>query len=180
MGAHTSLVTAISSALYPFVLTAWAVLSKRGVLKTSLPPLSLGTASKALILIMVAALAAKAAYEGGMDTMPRYNKKKAKRILICFFLGFFVFPLPEVFPQIYWLTHSLWHCFMAIGYDALYTELLSQQEELERKRMVAVEERRWRQQQGRKRRRNALVLVHAVLMHDQRQQQQQDLGLKNE
>lgn len=37
-----------------------------------------------------------------------------------FVLGFVAFPMPEIFPKLYWLFHSLWHVLLAAGYYELY------------------------------------------------------------
>lgn len=34
-----------------------------------------------------------------------------------------------IFSGIYWLTHSLWHCFLSAGYVLLYEELLEAEQE---------------------------------------------------
>ena len=98
---------------------SWAFLSNR----YSTPPLTLGAASKVLALVMLSALATKFAVEGAA-TLPPLCRRRAKRTLAFFFLGFFFFPIPEVYPQLYWLFHSLWHVFLAAAYYSLYGGLL--------------------------------------------------------
>lgn len=83
---------------------------------------------------MLAALAAKFAVEGP-QTMPTYCPKRGKTSLLCFFLAFVVFPLPEIFPRLYWLSHSLWHCLIGAGYYILYSELLDEQRQSKAKKL---------------------------------------------
>jgi hypothetical protein len=87
---------------------------------------------------MLSGIAAKVAFEGA-TTFPQYSKPRGKKALFYFFAGFVCFPLPELYPPIYWLAHSLWHCFLAAGYSLLYEELLEtrQQAALEAKRKEA-------------------------------------------
>jgi hypothetical protein len=135
IGAHTSFVTLIYNSVFPCLLLAWSFLSKRA---PGLPPLTFGLASKALFLVMLAGLAAKVTFEGAA-TFPVYSKPRGKKVLLFFFLGFICFPLPELYPSLYCIAHSLWHCFLAAGYILLYEELLEarQQASLESKRKAA-------------------------------------------
>jgi hypothetical protein len=135
VGAHTSVVKTIYNAVFPCLLIGWAFLSKRA---HRWPPLTFGAASKALFLVMLSGLAAKVAFEGA-TTFPVYSKPRGKKAFLFFFLAFVFFPLPELFPSIYCLAHSLWHCFLAAGYSLLYEELLEARQEaaLEAKRKQA-------------------------------------------
>ena len=137
VGAHTSVVTTICNQLFPCLLMAWAFLSKRG---EGWPPLTLGSASQTLFLVMIAGLAAKAAFEGAA-TLPSYSKSRGTKAALFFFLGFVCFPLPELAPSFYWLAHSLWHLFLAAGYSLLYEELLDQGAALEAKQRAAMVKR---------------------------------------
>lgn len=139
VGAHTSLVSGICNAVFPFLLMGWAFVSKRS---DGWPPLTLGSASRTLVLVMLAGLASKVAFEGA-NTMPKLPKKTGRQVLLYFFLGFICFPMPEIYPSSYWLMHSLWHVFLAAGYGLLYEELLhaQQQAELEERRQEAARKR---------------------------------------
>ncbi|KAG7675003.1 hypothetical protein Ndes2526B_g07852 [Nannochloris sp. 'desiccata'] len=135
VGAHTSIVSLIYNSVFPCLLIGWAFLSKRA---QGWPPLTFGAASKALFLVMLSGLAAKVAFEGA-TTFPLYAKQRGKKALLFFFLGFVCFPLPELYPSLYCIAHSLWHCFLAAGYSLLYEELTEsrQQAALETKRKQA-------------------------------------------
>jgi hypothetical protein len=123
LGARSAPAVWLSNGAFPTLLMSWAVASKR--IPHIVPPMTLGQASRALLAVMCATLLAKLVLEGP-GTLPKYNKARGRRAGLCFLFGFVVFPLPELFPEKYWLCHSLWHCFIAIGYYELYNELLVQ------------------------------------------------------
>jgi len=129
VGAHTSFVSLIYNSVFPCLLIFWAFLSKNpqgwGLFP---PPLTFGAANKALFLVMLSGLAAKVAFEGA-TTFPLYSQQRGKKALLCFFLGFVCFPLPELYPSLYCIAHSLWHCFLAAGYSLLYEELCESRQE---------------------------------------------------
>ncbi|KAL0019556.1 hypothetical protein WJX79_000427 [Trebouxia sp. C0005] len=72
-----------------------------------------------LMAVILAALAAKLLIEG-VDTMPKYCRRRGAKALGLFVMGFVAFPMPEIFPKHYWLFHSLWHVLLAAGYYELY------------------------------------------------------------
>lgn len=72
-----------------------------------------------LMAVILAALAAKLLVEG-VDTLPKYCRRRGAKALGLFVLGFVAFPMPEIFPKHYWLFHSLWHVLLAAGYYELY------------------------------------------------------------
>lgn len=55
-------------------------------------------------------------------------------------MGFVAFPMPEIFPNHYWLFHSLWHVFLAAGYYELYA--LIEQDRLTAQKTPAKQESR--------------------------------------
>ncbi|KAI7839621.1 hypothetical protein COHA_006621 [Chlorella ohadii] len=115
VGARSAPIHVLSNLVFPAALLGYAHLLADGVL-------TLGFASKVLVLVLLATLAAKALLEG-FHTLPRYCPRYGKRTLACFAAGFAVFPLPELFPNYYWLFHSLWHVFMAEAFHLLYLQL---------------------------------------------------------
>lgn len=115
VGACSTPIHILSNLVFPAALLGYAHLLADGVL-------TLGFASKVLVLVLLATLAAKALLEG-FDTLPRYCPRYGKRTLACFVAGFAVFPLPELFPNHYWFFHSLWHVFMAEAFHLLYLQL---------------------------------------------------------
>lgn len=72
-----------------------------------------------LMAVILAALAAKLLVEG-VDTLPKYCRRRGAKALGLLVLGFIAFPMPEIFPKHYWLFHSLWHVLLAAGYYELY------------------------------------------------------------
>lgn len=84
--------------------------------------ITLGTASQLLALVMLCALGLKLALEGSAS-LPRFGAARGKAAVVCVVLGLTCFPLPELFPQLYWLFHSLWHLFMAAGMVEIYLQL---------------------------------------------------------
>ena len=91
VGARSTLISSLSSIVYPAALLAYAHLLADGVL-------TLGVASKVLLLVVLATLAAKAALEG-FHTLPQYCPRLGKRTLACFAGAFAAFPMPELFPS---------------------------------------------------------------------------------
>ncbi|PRW44398.1 derlin-3 isoform X1 [Chlorella sorokiniana] len=115
VGARSTPIHILSNLVFPAALLGYAHLLADGVL-------TLGFASKVLVLVLLATLAAKALLEG-FHTLPRYCPRYGKRTLACFAAGFAVFPLPELFPSHYWFFHSLWHVFLAEAFHLLYLQL---------------------------------------------------------
>lgn len=75
-----------------------------------------------LLVVLLATVAAKAVLEG-WSTLPKYCSRRGPQTVACFALGFAFFPLPELLPRHYWLFHTLWHIFLARGYQLLYQQL---------------------------------------------------------
>jgi len=55
--------------------------------------------------------------------VPIYNWGYLKYALLNVALGLFFFPLPVFNPNMYWLYHSLWHIFIALGLFVSYALL---------------------------------------------------------
>ena len=91
VGARSTFISTLSNLVYPATLLAYAHLLADGVL-------ILSVASKVLLLVVLATLAAKAALEG-FHTLPQYCPRLGKRTLACFAGGFAAFPMPELFPS---------------------------------------------------------------------------------
>eukprot|EP00884_Botryococcus_braunii_P023617 jgi/Botrbrau1/993/Bobra.114_1s0032.2 len=81
--------------------------------------LSMKVCIAALLATCLGALAIKALLEG-LHTLPRYKPGAKRRILSYFIMAFVFFPLPEQFPSLYWLFHSLWHLCVAVAFYELY------------------------------------------------------------
>jgi hypothetical protein len=56
-----------------------------------------------------------------------YSHPRMLRALTSMALGIFVFALPSIQPDRYWLYHSLWHVLMGAGYVDLYQGLLDKE-----------------------------------------------------
>ncbi|PSC69896.1 serine threonine [Micractinium conductrix] len=115
VGARSVATQALANLVFPVGLLAYAHGLADGVL-------TLGVASRALLGVLLATLAAKAVVEG-WHTVPRYCPRRGRRTLAFFIAGFGFFPWPERFPRQYWLYHSLWHICMAKGFYLLFFQL---------------------------------------------------------
>lgn len=91
VGARTGILRFLSNLLFPASLLLYSHLLADSVL-------TLGFASKALVGVVAATLAAKAAVEG-WSTVPKYCPERGRRTLFFFAAAFAFFPLPELFPR---------------------------------------------------------------------------------
>ncbi|KDD72393.1 hypothetical protein H632_c3403p0 [Helicosporidium sp. ATCC 50920] len=86
--------------------------------------ISLATTARLLLLVAGAILGAKLILEGA-HTVPAFDTPGARKAGLLFLAAFVVFPLPEVWPLLYWLFHSVWHVCLASAYAHLYRHLES-------------------------------------------------------
>lgn len=91
VGARSVATQALANLVFPVGLLAYAHGLADGVL-------TLGVASRALLGVLLATLAAKAVVEG-WHTVPRYCPRRGRRTLAFFIAGFGFFPWPERFPR---------------------------------------------------------------------------------
>lgn len=54
------------------------------------------------------------------ERVPVYNWTYLKYAVPCNAIALFFFPLPVVWPEMYWLYHSLWHVFVGLGLFVCY------------------------------------------------------------
>ncbi|KAL4423051.1 hypothetical protein ABPG77_002085 [Micractinium sp. CCAP 211/92] len=115
LGARLAPTRLLCNLVFPASLLVYAHLFADGVL-------TLGVASRVLVLVLLCTLACKGLLEG-WSSVPAYCPRLGKRTLACFALGFAAFPMPELFPRQYWLYHSIWHVLMAEAFHLLYYQL---------------------------------------------------------
>lgn len=58
----------------------------------------------------------------GKEAIPQYDPRQGKVIFFSFAIAVLFLILPN-FCGRYWLFHSLWHLFLAIGYYTLYLQI---------------------------------------------------------
>ena len=91
LGARSPLLRGLSNLAFPATLLAYTHGLAGGIL-------TLGFASKVLVVVLAAQLAAKTALEG-WHTLPAYCARRGPRCVAFFAAGFAFFPLPELFPR---------------------------------------------------------------------------------
>lgn len=57
---------------------------------------------------------------GGIRPFHFHQKQYWSTAIVFYVLGFLSFVQPNMYPEQYWLWHSLWHVFMSVGYFFLY------------------------------------------------------------
>lgn len=106
---------------------------------------------RTLVAVMLTTLVAKVLVEG-VQTLPKYCRRRGTTALGFFTLGFIAFPMPELFPRHYWLFHSLWHVLLAAGYYQLYAlieaESLAAYKEARRQKRVRAKRPFWAKEAG--------------------------------
>jgi hypothetical protein len=117
VGATHVVTIALTNVAFPAAVAGVAALAPPSAAGT----LSLASCAQALVACMLASGAAKLGLEGpGMAPVP------ASRLRACgarVAVGLAIFPLPELWPSLYWLFHSAWHLLMAAGVHELYLAL---------------------------------------------------------